>query len=146
MKKLLILIGAAVLLFGCTGPMGPQGPQGPQGEGSQTFTLTYKLASADWEKNTDAAGNFIGWWHEIQMPELSTYVYEYGMYNVYLWDGNIQVPLPLFVYNETDNALWEKKISCDFAVGSVAVYYQENDFMNEGYRPEDMTFRIHLVW
>lgn len=42
MKKLLILIGAAVLLFGCTGPMGPQGPQG-----SQTFTLTYKLASAD---------------------------------------------------------------------------------------------------
>lgn len=47
MKKLLILIGAAVLLFGCTGPMGPQGPQGPQGEGSQTFTLTYKLASAD---------------------------------------------------------------------------------------------------
>ena len=86
MKKLLILIGAAVLLFGCTGPMGPQGPQGPQGEGSQTFTLTYKLASADWVKNTDAAGNFIGWWHEIQMPELSTYVYEYGMYNVYLWD------------------------------------------------------------
>ena len=87
MKKLLILIGAAVLLFGCTGPMGPQGPKGPQGEGSQTFTLTYKLASADWVKNTDAAGNFIGWWHEIQMPELSTYVYEYGMYNVYLWDG-----------------------------------------------------------
>ena len=52
MKKLLILIGAAVLLFGCTGPMGPQGPQGPQEEGSQTFTLTYKLASADWEKGT----------------------------------------------------------------------------------------------
>ena len=146
MKKLLILIGAAVLLFGCTGPMGPQGPQGPQGEGSQTFTLTYKLASADWVKNTDAGGNFIGWWHEIQMPELSTYVYEYGMYNVYLWDGNIQVPLPVIVYNETDNTLWEKKISCDFEVGSVAVYYQENDFMNEGYRPEDMTFRIHLVW
>lgn len=97
-------------------------------------------------KNTDAAGNFIGWWHEIQMPELSTYVYEYGMYNVYLWDGNIQVPLPVIVYNETDNTLWEKKISCDFEVGSVAVYYQENDFMNEGYRPEDMTFRIHLVW
>ena len=146
MKKLLILIGAAVLLFGCTGPMGPQGPQGPQGEGSQTFTLTYKLASADWVKNTDAAGHFIGWWHAIQMPELSTYVYEYGMYNVYLWDGNIQVPLPVIVYNETDNTLWEKKISCDFEVGSVAVYYQENDFMNEGYRPEDMTFRIHLVW
>ena len=146
MKKLLILIGAAVLLFGCTGPMGPQGPQGPQGEGSQTFTLTYKLAYAVWVKNTDAAGNFIGWWHEIQMPELSTYVYEYGMYNVYLWDGNIQVPLPVIVYNETDNTLWEKKISCDFEVGSVAVYYQENDFMNEGYRPEDMTFRIHLVW
>ena len=146
MKKLLILIGAAVLLFGCTGPMGPQGPQGPQGEGSQTFTLTYKLASADWVKNTDAAFIFIGWWHEIQMPELSTYVYEYGMYNVYLWDGNIQVPLPVIVYNETDNTLWEKKISCDFEVGSVAVYYQENDFMNEGYRPEDMTFRIHLVW
>lgn len=115
-------------------------------KGSQTFTLTYKLASADWVKNTDAAGNFIGWWHEIQMPELSTYVYEYGMYNVYLWDGNIQVPLPVIVYNETDNTLWEKKISCDFEVGSVAVYYQENDFMNEGYRPEDMTFRIHLVW
>lgn len=146
MKKLLILIGAAVLLFGCTGPMGPQGPKGPQGEGSQTFTLTYKLASADWVKNIDAAGNFIGWWHEIQMPELSTYVYEYGMYNVYLWDGNIQVPLPVIVYNETDNTLWKKKISCDFAVGSVTVYYQENDFMNEGYRPEDMTFRIHLVW
>ena len=52
----------------------------------------------------------------------------------------------MIVYNETDNTLWEKKMSCDFEVGSVAVYYQENDFMHEGYRPEDMTFRIHLVW
>lgn len=127
----------------------PDGTAGASRSAGRRFAdvpLTYKLASADWVKNTDAAGNFIGWWHEIQMPELSTYVYEYGMYNVYLWDGNIQVPLPVIVYNETDNTLWEKKISCDFEVGSVAVYYQENDFMNEGYRPEDMTFRIHLVW
>lgn len=126
----------------------PDGTAGASRSAGRRFADVHPdiLASADWEKNTDAAGNFIGWWHEIQMPELSTYVYEYGMYNVYLWDGNIQVPLPLIVYNETDNELWEKKISCDFAVGSVAVYYQENDFMNEGYRPEDMTFRIHLVW
>ena len=146
MKRLLILIGTAMLAFGCMGPQGPQGPRGPQGEGSQTFTLTYKLASADWWENTDADGHFIGWWHEIQLPELSRYVYEYGLYNTYLWDGNVQVPLPLIVYNETDGTQWEKKISCDFAIGSVAVYYQENDFANEGRRPEEMTFRIHLVW
>ena len=146
MKKLLILIGAAVLLFGCTGPMGPQGASRSAGRRFADVHPDIQTGLRRLGEDTDAAGNFIGWWHEIQMPELSTYVYEYGMYNVYLWDGNIQVPLPLIVYNETDNALWEKKISCDFAVGSVAVYYQENDFMNEGYRPEDMTFRIHLVW
>lgn len=146
MKKLLLLFSVALLTFGCTGPQGPQGPQGPAGEGSMKFTLEFKVLSRDWVRNTDAGGNFIGWWYEISVPELTRYIYEYGIYNTYLWDGNVQVPLPLIVYNETDNKLWEKKISCDFAVGSVAVYYQENDFTNEGRQPEDMTFRIHMVW
>lgn len=110
------------------------------------FTLEYKVLSRDWVRNTDTNGNFVGWWYEISVPELTRYVYEHGIYNTYLWDGNIQVPLPLIVYNETDNQLWEKKISCDFGVGSVAVYYQENDFANDGVQPEDMTFRIHMVW
>ena len=146
MKRLLILAAMAVLAFGCTGPRGPQGPQGPAGESAMSYTFTYDLASQDWVMNTDAGGNFIGWWHEITLPELTRYVYDYGMYTTYLVDGNIQVPLPLIVYNETDGTLWERKISCDYAVGSVAVYYQENDFTNEGYRPESMTFRIKLVW
>lgn len=143
MKKLLLLFSVALLTFGCTGP---QGPQGPAGEGSMKFTLEFKVLSRDWVRNTDAGGNFIGWWYDISVPELTRYIYEYGIYNTYLWDGNVQVPLPIIVYNETDNQLWEKKISCDFAVGSVAVYYQENDFTNEGRQPEDMTFRIHMVW
>lgn len=146
MKKLLLLFSVALLTFGCTGPQGPQGPQGPAGEGSMKFTLEFKVLSRDWVRNTDAGGNFIGWWYDISVPELTRYIYEYGIYNTYLWDGNVQVPLPIIVYNETDNQLWEKKISCDFAVGSVAVYYQENDFTNEGRQPEDMTFRIHMVW
>lgn len=146
MKKLIILAAAMLFMFGCTGPQGPQGPMGPAGEGASKYTLTYELASEDWIQQTDASGNFIGWWHEIPMPELTRDIYEYGMYMAYLIDGNIQVPLPLIVYNETDETLWEKKISCDFAVGSVAVYYQENDFGNEGYRPQDMTFRIQLIW
>lgn len=146
MKKLIILAAAMLFMFGCTGPQGPQGPMGPAGGGTSKYTLTYELASEDWIKQTDTNGNFIGWWHEIPMPELTGDIYEYGMYMAYLIDGNIQVPLPLIVYNETDETLWEKKISCDFAVGSVAVYYQENDFANEGYRPQDMIFRIQLIW
>lgn len=146
MKKLLMLMSIALFAFGCTGPRGPQGPQGPAGEGFTKFTYEFKLLSQDWRKDTDPAGNFIGWWYEISLPELTRFVYEEGIYNTYLWDGNIQVPLPVIVYNETDSQLWEKKISCDYAIGSVAVYYQENDFTNEDRRPEDMVFRIHLVW
>lgn len=66
MKKLLLLFSVALLTFGCTGP---QGPQGPAGEGSMKFTLEFKVLSRDWVRNTDAGGNFIGWWYDISVPE-----------------------------------------------------------------------------
>ena len=145
MKKLLVILTVTILAAGCRGPQGPQGPQGPAGSLNK-FTLEYTVYSRDWDAEFDSFGNFIGYWHEIDLPELTRNIYETGLYSAYLWDDNIQIPLPLIVYNETDGALWEKKISCDFAIGSAAVYYQENDFMNDGYKPEDMTFRIQLVW
>lgn len=58
MKKLLILIGAAVLLFGCTGPMGPQGLKVRREKDSQTFTLTYKLASGRLGEEYRCSGQF----------------------------------------------------------------------------------------
>lgn len=135
-------MSVALFAFSC---IGPQGPPGYDGEGVNKFTLEFKIQSRDWVKVTDGGGNFTGWYYEVNMPELTRYVYERGIYNTYLWDGQVQIPLPLIIYNETDNALWEKKISCDYAIGSVALYYQENDFQNENTRPETMTFRIQLL-
>lgn len=146
MKKLLFLLGIVWLSIGCTGPQGPQGPQGPAGEGALSATIEFTIYSQDWQVQRDGSGAFIGYWYEIPVPELDNYIYKNGLYNTYLIDGNVQIPLPLIVYNETDGTYWEKKISCDYAVGSVAVYYQENDFQNESYRPETMTFRIQLIW
>lgn len=147
MKKLLFLLGIVWLSIGCTGPQGPQGPQGPAGEGALSATIEFTIESEHWLVQRDSNGAFIGYWYEIPVPELDNYIYKNGLYNTYLIDGNVQIPLPLIVYNETDGKYWEKKISCDYAVGSVAVYYQENDFANENYRPEGtMTFRIHLIW
>lgn len=145
MKKLLVIFAITILAAGCRGPQGPQGPQGPAGSLNK-FTLEYTIYSQDWSTDFDNNGNFIGYWHEIELPELTRNIYETGLYAAYLWDNNIQIPLPLIVYNETDGSLWQKKISCDFAIGSAAIYYQENDFMNENQSPATMTFRIQLVW
>lgn len=136
-------MAVAFFAFGCEGPQGPPGPSGLPG-GVNKFTFEFKLHSQDWEKMTDGAGNFTGWTFVADLPELTRKVYESGLYSTYLWEGNIQESLPIIVYNETDNQLWEKKISCDYAIGSVAFHYQENDFQNENVRPGTMTFRVQL--
>lgn len=144
MKKLFLIVAVAFFAFGCEGPQGIPGPQGRPGVINK-FTLEFTIKSQDWVRLNDNAGNFIGWNYVVDMPELTRDIYERGLYATYLWESSIQEPLPIIVYNETDNQLWEKKISCDYAVGSVAMYYQENDFQNENVKPATMTFRIQLM-
>lgn len=145
MKKLIILIAVAFFAFGCEGPQGPPGPQGRPGEGVSKSTVEFTLYSKDWKKWTTDNGAFLGWTFVADVPELTKPIFERGLCNVYLWEGNIQKQLPVTIYNEIDGQPYEGLIWYDFAVGSVAFYYQENDFKNENVRPATMNFRIQLI-
>ncbi len=81
MKKLMLLLFAGTVLFATscvkTGPQGPQGIQGPAGAdgaqviGEDAFTVNTWTAS----------GN--GWIATFSDPNLTTAVYNYGVFEVY---------------------------------------------------------------
>lgn len=142
MKKLLLIISVALFAMSC------QGPQGIPGRDGFTYnkTVDFTVQSNDWKKMTDAGGAFIGWQYIIDMPELTKSVFERGVCIVSLWEGkNIQKPLPVVVYNETDGQKWQAQIWNDKGVGSVGVYYQEDDFANENHKPSTLTFHIQIL-
>lgn len=145
MKKFLIILGVAVLAASCIGPQGPQGIPGRDGDSAPTFILHYTVYGGDWRKQYDDNGNFLFWYNDIPIPELSRNIFENGYFLAYVRSGDVQELIQTIIYNETDGQLWEGKYACEFYVGGATVMYQENDFANENYDPGTVEFRIVLV-
>lgn len=139
MKKFAVIVALAALFASCKS----------DDLRMQKQIVDITVQSTHWQRQTDAGGNFIAFFNEIQMPELTRPFFEEGLYvSYYVWmDGNVRVqqPLPHIIFHEDgDGNRWTETISCDYSQGFMQFHVRYSDFFDEE-RPPTMNFRFIVL-
>jgi hypothetical protein len=138
MKKILILFAITAMLVSCK-----------EDDPAVLWDIVnLEVRSADWTLDTDDDGTNGYYYCEIDMPEITPYVFNDGMVQAYFIDDGIQQVLPYTrhyeVYEGENLFRWTRTIDYDYSVGSMTIYVTNSDFVNE--RPSTMDFRVVLMW
>ncbi|MCQ2182199.1 MAG: collagen-like protein [Bacteroidales bacterium] len=162
MRKLsLILLAALTLAASCQkigpmGPMGPQGPQGPKGDPSNINIVIINVPQEAWEYSYYADNNYFV--ATIDVPELTEDAFDYGFincYRTYDYDTMLasQVALPyvrLLEEVDGDNVyFYTETIDYEYGIGWVKIYYTLSDFfyeVDETLMPDAMQFRLAIAY
>jgi hypothetical protein len=144
------------MLIACQGPAGRDGldgANGKDGEGINWWIGNFTISANQWElvNGVNALNSYYR--AEVQVPQLTEFVYENGNVFVYMFQNvngtEVQTLLPFVVpYGEASGSeefLWTEMYACDFAVGSVVFYVNYSDFFTEN-KPPATSFRIVLNW
>ena len=99
MKRVLFLMLTALLLVACEGPQGPQGPKGDQGDPGVGTWKIIDLKVDKWQYS-NAANNNNYFYADFNVPELTEFIYDYGMTQCYIeynsgTEDHIQQLLPI---------------------------------------------------
>lgn len=141
MAKILSLLAAALLFFGCEGT---EGPMGPPGEGVNWDVAEYTVNQ--WTLSGSVNGDNSFYFADLTAPALTPFVAGSGNVFVYMYTGNnIQTPLPYVTHKTDGAALWTETYDFDFTPGSIRVYVQYSDF-NTVVVPGKSRFRVVLNW
>lgn len=160
MKKLLLLMAAAMLMTSCivSGRDGKDGKDGKDGIGITRHIVDVPVHSNQWSY-TNATDNNL-YYAQVNLPELTQYAYDNGNVQVYMVskDNNgkeIQTMLPSVRHYEytNDGGLtyfsYTQTTDYDYWVGGMEFHITYSDFqynpsdLNE---PGDRTFRIVITY
>lgn len=147
MKRLLTLLVAAFLLWGCEGPMGPMGPDGPIGPpGEGTSWDVSEWTVNQWTLSGSVDGNNSFYYADLAIPKLDNFIAYKGNVFVYIYTiDNVQAPLPYVSHKGEGAALWTETYDYDFAPGSIRLYVQYSDFKTS-IVPPTTKFRVVMNW
>ncbi|OPZ96791.1 MAG: hypothetical protein BWY72_01504 [Bacteroidetes bacterium ADurb.Bin416] len=136
MKKFGLLAALFVLMLSCTIEDTPD---------TSWKVINVEIRSSDWVADTDDDGINLYYSCRVNMPELSSFIYQNGMVQAYYKTADYQQQLPYVRhYENLAGDLWTRTIDYDYEVGYMNFYVTNSDFVNE--RPETMKFRIVLLW
>jgi hypothetical protein len=153
MKKILLLLSAAVMLFAsCEGPRGPQGPPGENGGSEWWFVKEYTVRSDQWKLvgGEDELNSYFQ--YEVLISDLDEDVFYDGKVECSMYldeDYRIQANLTEVIHygeynpNTGKEELWTETYKCDYAVGSIMFKVEYSDFYT-GKRPGTKRFRVML--
>ena len=103
-------------------------------------TLDLRVRASDWQ---DGGGFY---YCGFNVPELTAYIYDNGIVTCsHEYDNGTKFLLPQTIHNEdADGNRYTTTIDFLFSVGYVEIGITNNDFINNA--PEDMCFRLNMVW
>ena len=157
MKNLkLLFLAVASLLAGCTYHYTEQ-PQ--KNQTSQTVVpvvnnrqiIDLQANNADWANNGSA------YYAQFDIPELTQEAYDnavvlcYAEFNTGTANA-YQEQLPFTFFDQSENTetgeifQWSRLIDFDYTIGSMTIYYTNNDFNYLDGEPGDWHFRLVLLW
>ncbi len=154
MKKILLMMFAALALMSCEGPQGPPGRDG---------FVNYKVIDLqinqnEWKYSNIADNNY--YIATFNMPEITSYIYNNGVVSVYReyktgTSNAIQTPLPQTRHKEyfdaTANAwgFYTETVDYEYGVGFTSIVYTASDFAyteDATIVPDAMHFRVVIQW
>ena len=167
MKKTSLLILAVLALFAsCTGPQGPAGRDGRDGIDGTNGSVNFKIidlsvSGNQWQyPGLDNNNYFMA---SFDIPELTQDIYDNGLVQVYReYDTGtanaVQLLLPNTRHKEfsyvddngdTQWGFFSETTDYEYGVGKLNVFFTASDFdyeIDTTFNPEDMRFRLVLMW
>ncbi len=119
-------------------------------ETSDTYwkVVNVTIDSEDWVRYTDNHGLNPYYACEVDMPEITPYVYNSGLVQVNYAEGTstnrFQENLPYVRHYEDDTNVWTTTIDCAYKVGTMTFFVTHSDFA--AIPPSDMKFRVVMLW
>lgn len=111
--------------------------------------VTISVDADDWVRYTDNLGLNQFYACEVDMPEITSFVYNSGLIQTYYVESTpnrFQESLPYVRHYENAQLIkWTTTIDCAYSTGSMTFYITHSDFVNV---PPDkaMTFRVVIMW
>lgn len=164
MKKIFAFIALAVIVLISTSCEGPAGRDGRDGrDGLVNFKIIdLEVRKYQWQYSNLQNNNYFV--AEFDMPEITKYIYDNGMVQVYReyntdTSDAIQLLLPStrhieydYEVEDDDNLHWgfyTETIDYEYGVGLLNVYFTASDFayeLDDTIYPEDMHFIVRIMW
>ncbi len=117
-----------------------------------TQTLDLKVMQPDWQFDT----NTQQFYYEFDVPEITSFVYNYGNwtisreYNAGTADAyQVALPLSIYMVDSLDNggvAYYTRHIDYRVGIGYVDIQLTNSDYFYPQENPEDMLFRLQLIY
>ena len=144
MKKILLLLSVAVLLFAsCEGPAGRPGFDGEDGKDFDFHIENFTIKSKDWQRVS--IGKYATLYECVKLNvEVTEKAYEEGVVHVYMFQWNdasnseVQTQLPYWVQHVDGDNTWLEGYNFDFDATSVAFYVE----CANGTTPPECEFRV----
>lgn len=162
MKKITLLLLAAITLIACEGPEGPMGPMGPQGThgqngkdgqdgyGANWYTTSFTVKKTDWLLSGEPGDLNSFFFADREIPQLDDFIFNEGTVLGYIQTGkDVKNGLPFVLHmGDEQNGkefLWTQTYDFDFSPGLIRFYITYSDF-STNIPPEGETFHIILMW
>jgi hypothetical protein len=134
MKKLFLLFALIPLLISCDND-----------QDTSWNVVNVSVSQANWIPHVDGEGLNLYYSCTLAMPEITSFIYEQGLVQVYYLVSGAQEVLPYVRhYENLAGARWTQTVDYDYSVGSMTVYVTSSDFFEE--LPSAMDFRVVLMW
>lgn len=135
MKRLLYLFIISLMVVSCVDV---------NEDNTNIKIINLSVKSTDWVRYPNQ-GNFEYYSVAFNMPEINNWVYNNGVINAYRTHVSYAQQLPTVIHKKNNlNQLWTETVDYQYEPGRVIIYVTSSDFTDE--RPENMTFKVSLVW
>jgi len=120
----------------------------PQGNYTNFFTQDYTVFQKDWSIETydDESGMY--YYYEFNEPYLTSYIYNNGVMQAFLYTGNGNIsPLPFNDYwIDSTGYMYTEQITCEFRPGVVSFIVKASDHAQVLPHYPRYDFRVRFVW
>ena len=136
MKRTFILLAIVTMLVSCSKT---------EDQSTMWKIINLEVKHSDWILNKDGDGLNKYYSCTLDMPEITSFVYNQGTVLGYNVIGDAQQVLPYVRhYQNTSGNFWTRTVDFDYSIGKMTVYVTNSDFFEEV--PPTMDFRVVLMW
>lgn len=135
MKKTLFLLLLPFFILSCT----------VNEDNTEVRTVNLTVKQSDWVEHVDNNGKNRYYSASFNMPEITSFIYDYGNVQTYIYVNNAQQILPYVRhFEDAVGNLWTRTVDFDYSPGNLIVYVTNSDFIKD--LPETMSFRVVILW
>ena len=136
MKKFIFITVFALALFtiSCTKDIGGN---------ADMSTVDFNVQAADWKETGTWQVAGYGYYVDLDFPEITNNVIQYGMVSLYMKSGDSWIPVPVYFYSQLDQYQFQGGFFYRMKQGVFSIDYYENDGATSN--PGTQIFRLVIV-